>query len=93
MNPDLLLSLANSFYLFGTILLIRKLIKNRNSLKDFDCAGSIVNFIGMIISATAFIEIGSYIAAMISVPTMLFWAMAAIYSFRNINDKNSDNNQ
>lgn len=87
MSIDLLFALANFMYLFGTIFLIKRLIKNRNSINDFDFYGSLINVMGMGITAYAFIEIKSYIAAIISIPTMLFWAMAALYSFKNRGNK------
>jgi len=87
MNTDLLFALANFLYLLGTIFLIKRLIKNRNALNDFDFYGSIINVMGMTITAYAFIEIKSYIAAVISIPTMLFWAMAAVFSFKNRGNK------
>lgn len=83
MNNELLFSLANLFYLSGTILLSRKVIKNRNTLKDFDLYGSTTNFVGMIVSVFALVELKSYIATIISLPTVLFWAIVAIYSFKN----------
>ena len=83
MNTELLFSLANLFYLVGTILLARKVIKNRDALKDFDFYGSSINSAGMVVMAFALIELNSYVALIISLPTMLFWAIAAIYSFKS----------
>ena len=83
MNTELLFSLANVFYLVGTILLAKKVIKNRDALNDFDFYGSSINVVGMIIMALALLNLNSYIAAIISIPTMLFWAIAAVYSFKN----------
>lgn len=83
MNTDLLLILANLFYLAGTILLARKVIKNRNALKDFDFYGSAINAAGMVIMAFVLMELRSYIAIVVSLPTIFFWAIAATYSFKN----------
>lgn len=83
MNTELLFSSANLLYLSGTILLARKVIKNRDKLNDFDLYGSSINVVGMIVMAFALIDVRSYIAAIISVPTMLFWAIVALYSFKN----------
>lgn len=83
MNIELLFNLANLCYLTGTILLTRRVIKNRNTLKDFDPHGSSTNFIGISINALALIGLGYYTTAIISFPTMMFWAVAAIYSFKN----------
>jgi hypothetical protein len=88
MNTDLLFSLASLCYLAGTTLLARKVIKNRDALKDFDLYGSASNFVGMIVSVSALIEIKSYTAVVISLPTTFFWAIAAIYSFKNGRNKN-----
>jgi tellurite resistance protein TehA-like permease len=83
MNTELLFILANLFFLAGTILLARKVIKNRDTLKDFDLYGSTINFVGMMVMATGLMELKSYVAAIVSIPTTLFWAIVAVYSFRN----------
>jgi hypothetical protein len=82
-NIELFFNLANICYLIGTILLIRRVIKNRNALKDFDSYGSILNFIGMTINCIALAGLGMYVTIIISSPTMIFWAIAAIYSFKS----------
>lgn len=80
---ELLFSLANFCYLIGTLLLVRRVIKNRNALKDFDTYGSTINFIGMLINSIALVALGMYITVAISTPTIMFWGMCAIYSFKN----------
>lgn len=85
MNIELLFSLANLFYLVGTVFLTIRLVKNRDMLKDFDPYGSIINFTGMVINVLALIGLGYYITVMISMPTMIFWLIASIYSFKNRN--------
>lgn len=82
-NIELFFNLANFCYLIGTLLLIRRVIKNRNALKDFDPYGSSTNFIGMTINCLALVGLGMYTTIIISTPTMAFWAMVAIYSFKN----------
>ena len=83
MGIEILFNLANLCYLIGTLLLIRRVIKNRNTLKDFDPYGSSTNFIGMAINAFALAGLGMYTTIIISLPTMVFWAMVALYSFKN----------
>ena len=83
MGAELFFNIANLFYLIGTLLLIRRVIKNRNSLKDFDSCGSTINFIGMTVNCIALAVLGMYITIVISSPTMAFWAIVAIYSFKN----------
>lgn len=83
MNIELLFSMANIMYLAGTVFLIRRVVKNRNMLKDFDPYGSLINFIGMLINIFALIGLTYYTTVLISTPTMIFWLMASIYSFKN----------
>lgn len=83
MDIELLFSMANIMYMVGTIFLIRRVIKNRNALKDFDSFGSLINFIGMLINIFALIGLTYYITVIISTPTMIFWLVVSIYSFRN----------
>lgn len=83
MSTNLLFILANLLYLVGTVFLTKRVIKNRNALNDFDFYGSSINFIGMMITAYAFAKLESYVAIIISIPTMTFWAIVAIYSFKN----------
>ncbi len=81
MNTGLIFSLANALYLVGTIFLIGRVVKNRNSLKDFNPYGSLINFIGMVVNSIALISLSFYVTVIISIPTMLFWLIAAVYSF------------
>ena len=87
LSVELLFSLANISYLIGTIFLTRRVIKNRNALDDFDFRGSSINVVGMTINVVALIELQSYAAAVISLPTMVFWTITAMYSFKNRNKK------
>ena len=83
MNIELLFSTANILYLFGTIFLIRRVMKNRKVLKDFDFYGSLINTIGMSANILALIMLTFYITVVISIPTFLFWAAVSYYSFKN----------
>ncbi len=88
MDNGSLFSIANLFYLVGTILLSKKVMKNRNTLNDFDVYGSITNAAGMMVTTYTLIGLESYVAAIVSVPTMLFWIMTSVYSFKNRRTKN-----
>ncbi len=87
MEAGTLFSLANFLYLIGTVLLTRRLISNRDALKDFDFYGSLINMSGMLVAASALITMESYMAMIISIPTLIFWTMASMYSFKNRNMK------
>lgn len=87
MEIQLLFNLSNSIFLMGTLLLIRRVVINKDKLKDFDAHGSLLNFIGMIISSIALIELKLYTSLLISIPTILFWMIVSIYSFNNNKNK------
>lgn len=89
MDTNLLFILANLSYLVGTIFLTKRVIKNRNTLNDFDFYGSSINFVGMMIMAYVFFELKSYVAMIVSIPTMTFWAIVAIYSFKRKRENES----
>lgn len=87
MNLEILFNIANLAYLIGTLLLTRRVVKNRNTLSDFDFHGSLLNVVGMLASAFALIELRLYFSLLILIPTLLFWMMTSIYSFKNNNRK------
>lgn len=83
LNVEILFNLANFAYLIGTILLTKRIIRNRNALKDFDSYGSMINTIGITINIIALIGLNYYITVIVLLPTLIFWGIVSIYSFRN----------
>lgn len=80
---ETLFNLANLSYLAGTLLLTRRVLKNRDTLKDYDFHGSVLNSIGMTMSAFILIELALYGTLILLMPTLLFWIIVSVYSFRN----------
>jgi len=83
MNAELYMMLANIVFLFGTTFLFLKVIKNRNSIKDFDKTGSGLTFFGMIFSTAALVDLNMWTAILISLPTIIFWLFAFIFSVKS----------
>jgi len=83
MNAEIYMIVANVVFLCGTSFLFLKIIKNRNSIKDFDILGSFLTFSGMIFATAALIELKMWTAIVISIPTMSFWLFAFIFSFKS----------
>lgn len=83
MSAELFMTLANVVFLCGTSFLFVKIIKNRNSIKDFDKTGSFLTFIGMCFSAISLYELNMWTAILFSVPTLLFWLFAFLFSFKS----------
>lgn len=87
---EILFGLANIAYLVGTTLLTRKVLKNRNSIKDYDLIGSLLTTIGLLFTITAQIVLGYWIVIMLLLPTLAFWILVSILSFKS-GDVNYDN--
>ena len=73
---------ANIILFFGTCLLIRGVIKNRNSLKDFDPLGSILTFIPCSMFAVVYVIMNNWVSLCFCLVTVIFWLMASIFSIR-----------
>lgn len=79
---ETLFILANAMFLGGTLMLARRVFKNRGSIKDYDPIGSLINFIGMTVSGIAFFLSGMYTTVLLILPTLIFWGMAFVFSYR-----------
>jgi len=91
---ETLFILANAAFLGGTLMLARRVFKNRGAIKDYDPTGSLINFIGMTLSGIAFYLSGMGATVLIIIlPTLIFWGMAAIFSYKHqLKSKNIDLN-
>jgi len=83
MNAEIYMILANTMFLFGTSFLFVKIVKNRDSLKDFDITGSFLTFFGMCFATIALVILNMWTAILISIPTLLFWLFAFLFSTRS----------
>lgn len=82
MDSDILMNIANMLFLTGTIRLALKVIKNKSTLKDFDFSGSLLTFGGSVVMAIALFQMGVLMAFLMALPTIMFWGLAAYYSFQ-----------
>ncbi len=83
MNAELYMTLANIVFLCGTSFLFIKIVKNRNSIKDFDKSGSFLTFVGMCFASLSMFELKMFTAILFSIPTLLFWLFAFIFSVKS----------
>lgn len=83
MNAETYMMLGQATFLVGTSFLIKQVLKNRNGLKDFDTIGSGLTFLGMIFTGLFLYEMKMYTSILISIPTVLFWGLAFIFSMKN----------
>lgn len=66
----------------GTILLIRKIIKNRSILHGYDFFGSLLTFTALIFLTHGFFDIGDFLSVFFASITLAFWFLATIFSLR-----------
>ncbi len=83
MNAEFYMTLANVVFLCGTSFLFIKIIKNRDSLADFDKYGSFLTFTGMCFASLSMFELKMFTAILFSIPTLLFWLFAFIFSIKS----------
>lgn len=77
---DVLFSIANGLFLIAVYPMIRAAIKNRNSLRGFSFIGSFLTFLGMFTILLAYLRLHSYLAALLAIPTLLYWGTICWYN-------------
>ena len=80
MDAELIFTSANVIFTIGTIVLFRKVLKNRNMLKDFDFIGSCMATIAMALTIRGYFELDMTSSILFSIPTFSFWIFVSIYS-------------
>lgn len=91
---ELLFIIGNVICFFGTCLLFRRVIKNRNVLKDFDRWGALLTFIPIIIFCLGYILWNNWIALVFALVTLIFWGVVTMFSWKfyfNSSKKKGDN--
>lgn len=79
-----LFDVANFIALVGTGLLIRAVVKDKDTLKGYSLPGSFLTFLAVLIFQIGFFLEGYYISIAFSLVTMLYWLLVVLYL---INDK------
>lgn len=76
------MSVANIIFFIGTTFLFLKVIKNKNSIKDFDNTGAGLTFIGTCFVILSLSELKMWLSIAFSIPTVLFWLFTFIFSIK-----------
>jgi len=79
-----LLTIGNFICLLGTVLQITAIYQNRHILKGYSPLGSFLTFISIILFQIGFLLLGNIIGVLLAIPTIIFWLMAFIYSFKRM---------
>mgnify|MGYP003428569385 CR=1 FL=1 len=83
MISDYYMPLAQGTFFIGTLFLIKKILKNRNSIKDFDTIGSLITFVGAIFMGLALYTSEMYGSVLLSIPGTLFWGFVFVFSIKH----------
>lgn len=83
MNPEYIFMAANIVFAIGTLLLFKKVIKNRNALNDFDFIGSTLTAFAMFLMFAGYYQINMFRSIVFLLPTLVFWVFVSVYSVNN----------
>jgi hypothetical protein len=81
MSSETIFTIANIIFTIGTVRLFLQVIKNRNTLKDFDLTGSVLTMVAILVMIVGFFSLGMYVSLLFILPTMAFWAFVSACGF------------
>ena len=71
-----LLDIGNLIILFGTLFLLKEVIKDRKILKGYSTFGSFLTFVSIFIFMVYYAANSIWLSIFLSVPTLLYWMFA-----------------
>ena len=71
--------LGNIILCFGTIILIRAVWKNRDSLKGYSGVGAFLTLLPLLIFSICYVIMGNWIALIFASVTVLYWALVFLF--------------
>jgi hypothetical protein len=89
---NLVIDFASIVNFFALLLMLRAVIKNRNTLRGFSVLGSFLTFTSIVGFVLAYHLLGNIIGFALGWVTVTFWFLAFIYSLKqklkgNVNQK------
>jgi len=76
--------IGNIICAIGTLLMIRKIIKNRNILKGYDFIGSLLTFLAVTFFTYGFYQLYDILSVLFAFVTLCFWGLATVFTFANL---------
>lgn len=86
-SSDAVMNIANVINFAATILLIRAIVKDRNTIKGYSVSGSLLTFFAITGFNIGFFMMDNYISFALGLASNTFWALASIFSIKNKMDK------
>jgi hypothetical protein len=73
--------ISNIIILVGTILQVRKVIKDRSKLSGYSTSGALINFLGVLALQLGYVLDG-YWSWVLAIPTEVYWFVVFLYTWR-----------
>ena len=78
-ESNTLFLLASITFAIGMLLLLKRVIKVKGALNDFDLLGSAITAMGTVIMGSAFIITDQELSLIFLTPTLIFWSVVTGY--------------
>lgn len=79
---DLTMNFASIINFIALMLLLRAVIKNRNTLRGYSISGCLLTFVSICGFEVAYFLMGNMISFILGLATVAFWFIAFIYSLK-----------
>ena len=79
---NLALDLASIINFVALLLMLRAVVKNRNTLRGYSILGSFLTFVSIVGFEVAYYLLGNVVGFALGWVTVAFWFVAFIYSLR-----------
>jgi energy-converting hydrogenase Eha subunit A len=81
-TAEIALNIASIINFVALMLLLRSVLKNRNTLRGYSVSGCFLTFISILGFEIAYTLMGNYFSVILGLATVIFWFVAFIYSFK-----------
>jgi len=78
-NMETAMAIGNFVLFLGTCLLIKQVIKNRNSLEGYDLIGSFLTFFGLACVLVGLIVSSQWVSIVFTSWTVSYWCLVVIF--------------
>lgn len=76
------LSVASAINFIALLLMLRAVLKNRNTLRGYSVSGSFLTFVSLVGFEVAYYLLGNYVGFILNWVSVGFWFIAFVYSLR-----------
>jgi heme A synthase len=87
MQPEDIFTIANIIFTIATTRLFLQVIRNRDTLKDFELIGSFLTTVAIVVMSIGFISVKMYVSLLFIIPTLAFWAFVTVSSLNQLKSR------